>query len=497
MYHQATYDEPFIFNINGRRTLKLPHENEEFKLNIPPIMARKSLNLGDREEFEVVRHFTRLSQMNYGVDLGFYPLGSCTMKYNPRINEEIASYNGFRMIHPLQDEDDVQGALKVMYELGEDLKKITGMDAITLQPLAGSQGEFTGLSIVRAYFEDKGELDKRTNVVVPDSAHGSNPASANMAGFHAIEIKSNADGKVDFDEFKEHVDENTAAFMITNPNTLGIFEDNIKAMADYAHEKGALVYYDGANLNGIMTKTTPGKMGFDIVHLNLHKTFSTPHGGGGPGSGPVAVRSKLKDYLPVPIVTYESGKYHLNYNLPKTIGKVANFYGNFSILLRAWAYIKLMGEDGLRDACERSVLNSNYMSKKMSELMPVPGYKIKKHEFVASSHNDEGTLPKASEIAKHLINNGVHAPTIYFPLIVPEALMIEPTESATKEEMDKFIQIVKDAMETPKEILEKEPTNIKVGRIDEVDASRNPRPTYRMLLNTQTDQPSSLKLPKS
>lgn len=483
MYHQAVYDEPFIFDIKGKRTVRLPYESEKFKLNIPEKMIRKSLKIGDREEFEVVRHFTRLSQMNFGVDLGFYPLGSCTMKYNPRINEEIASYNGFKMIHPLQDEDDVQGALKLMYELGEDLKKITGMDAISLQPLAGSQGEFTGLSIVRAYFEDRGELDKRTNVIVPDSAHGSNPASASMAGFHAIEIKSNIDGKVDFDEFKKNINENTAAFMITNPNTLGIFEDNIREIADYAHEMGALVYYDGANLNGIMTKTNPGVMGFDIVHLNLHKTFSTPHGGGGPGSGPVAVRSKLKDYLPVPIVTYERGKYHLSYDVPRTIGKVANFYGNFLVLVKAWAYIKMMGEDGLRQACERAVLNSNYMASKISKFMPVPGFKIKKHEFVASSHDDKGVFPKASDIAKHLINNGIHAPTIYFPLIVPEALMIEPTEDATKEEMDKFIDIVQDAVQTPKEVLEKEPLNTAVGRIDDVDASRNPRPTYRILMN--------------
>jgi Glycine cleavage system protein P (pyridoxal-binding), C-terminal domain len=486
MYHQAVYDEPLIFEIAGRRTVRLPHEKENFKINIPEKMRRKSLNIGDREEFEVVRHFTRLSQMNFGVDLGFYPLGSCTMKYNPRINEEIASYSGFREIHPLQDEDDVQGALKLMYELGEDLKKITGMDAITLQPLAGSQGEFTGLSIVRAYFENRGELDQRKEVVVPDSAHGSNPASANMAGFKAIEIKSNKDGKVDFEEFKKYITKNTAAFMITNPNTLGIFEDNIKQMADYAHEMGALVYYDGANLNGIMGKTSPGKMGFDIVHLNLHKTFSTPHGGGGPGAGPVAVKEYLKDFLPVPILTYEGGKYHLDYNVPKTIGKVANFYGNFSILVRAWAYIKLHGEEGLREACERAVLNSNYMSFKISKLMPVPGFKIKKHEFVASSHDEDGRLPKASDIAKHLINNGVHAPTIYFPLIVPEALMIEPTESATKEEMDRFIKILEDAINTPKEQLEKEPTNLKVGRIDDVDASRNPRPTYRVLLKTNS-----------
>ncbi len=479
MYHQAVYDEPLIFELKGKRTLKLPHEDENLNVNIPEEMRRGEIGIGDREEFTVVRHFVRLSEMNFGVDTDFYPLGSCTMKYNPKINEEISSLPGFRFIHPLQDENDVQGALKLMYELSESLKKITGMDAITLQPLAGAQGEFTGLSIVRAYFQDIGELEQRREIVVPDSAHGSNPASATMAGFEAVEIPSNADGTVDLEKFKEAVSEKTAAFMITNPNTLGIFEDKILEIAEYAHSKGALLYYDGANLNGIMTKTTPAKMGFDIVHLNLHKTFSTPHGGGGPGAGPVGVVEKLKDYLPVPVIKYDGSKYHLDYNIPKTIGKVANFYGNFGVLVRAWTYIKMMGEEGLRDACERAVLNSNYMKKKIEQFLEVPGKPLKKHEFVASSHGDN--IPKAGDIAKHLINKGVHAPTIYFPLIVPEALMIEPTESATKREMDRFIETVKETLSMKHEDLSSEPTNLKITRIDDVDASRNPRPTYRVL----------------
>jgi glycine dehydrogenase subunit 2 len=485
MYHQAVFDEPIITERKGRRTIKLPLEDRNFKVDIPKEFRRSEIGIGDREEFTVVRHYVRLSEMNYGVDTGFYPLGSCTMKYNPKIAEEIASLAGFRMIHPLQDPADVQGALKLLYELGEALKKITGMDEITLQPLAGADGEFTGLSIVRAYFECMGELDRRREVVVPDSAHGSNPASSTMAGFDVVEIPSQEDGTVDLDAFKAAVTDRTAAFMITNPNTLGIFDDKILEMASYAHSKGALLYYDGANLNGIMTKTTPAKMGFDIVHLNLHKTFSTPHGGGGPGSGPIAVVEKLRDFLPYPLITYD-GKYRMDYIPPKTIGKVASFNGNFLVMVRAWAYIKMMGEDGLRDACETAVANSNYMSRKMSEFMPVPGKVLKKHEFVASATGTN--MPKAGEIAKHLIDNGIHAPTIYFPLIVREALMIEPTESATKEEMDSFIQKVREAINTPISVLEQEPKNLKVGKIDDVDASKNPRPSLRMARKLKASQ---------
>ncbi len=477
-YHQAIFDEPIITDIRGRRTTKIPRENEDYDAEIPAIMKRDQIGLGDREEFTVIRHFVRLSEMNFGVDTGFYPLGSCTMKYNPKINDEIANLEGFRMLHPLQDASDIQGALKLMYELSELLKKITGMDEITLQPLAGASGEFTGLSIVRAYFECRKELETRREVVVPDSAHGSNPASSHMAGFEVVEIPSTPDGTVDVEKFKEAVSEKTAAFMITNPNTLGIFEDKIVEMANYAHSKGALLYYDGANLNGIMTKTTPARMGFDIVHLNLHKTFSTPHGGGGPGAGPVGVVEKLKDFLPYPMITFDGERYYNDYIPPKTIGKVASFYGNFAVLVRAWAYIRMMGEEGLRDACETAVANSNYMRKRIQEFMQVPGKPIKKHEFVASSAGSG--MPKAGDIAKHLIDNGVHAPTIYFPLIVPEALMIEPTESATKAEMDLFIETVRQTLKLPKETFESEPRNLKVTKIDDVEASKNPKPTMRM-----------------
>ena len=479
MYHQAVFDEPIILDLKGRRTIKVPLENQKFRVDIPEMMKRGSAGIGDREEFSVIRHYVKLSEMNFGADSGFYPLGSCTMKYNPKINDEIAVLEGFRMIHPLQDRNDVQGALKLLYELAESLKIITGMDEMTLQPLAGAGGEFTGLSIVRAYFECTKQLDTRREVVVPDSAHGSNPASSHMAGFDVVQIPSASDGTVDIEKFKEAVTEKTAAFMITNPNTLGIFEDKILEMANYAHSKGALLYYDGANLNGIMTKTTPAKMGFDIVHLNLHKTFSTPHGGGGPGAGPVGVVEKLKDFLPYPMITFDGDKYHDDYVPPKTIGKVASFFGNFGVLVRAWTYIKMMGEEGLRDACETAVLNSNYMRKKVQEFMPVPGKILKKHEFVASSVG--ASMPKAGDIAKHLIDNGVHAPTIYFPLIVPEALMVEPTESATKAEMDLFIETVRQTLKLPHETFEKEPVNLKVTRIDDVDASKNPRPTLRML----------------
>ncbi len=485
MYHQAVFDEPIILDLKGRRTIKIPLEDVKFKIEVPEIMRRESSGMGDREEFSVIRHYVKLSEMNFGVDSGFYPLGSCTMKYNPKINDEIANLEGFRMIHPLQDTNEVQGALRLLYELTESLKKITGMDEITLQPLAGAGGEFTGLSIVREYFDCKKQCDTRTEVVVPDSAHGSNPASSHMAGFEVVQIQSTPDGTVDIEKFKEAVTEKTAAFMITNPNTLGIFEDKIVEMANYAHSKGALLYYDGANLNGIMGKTTPAKMGFDIVHLNLHKTFSTPHGGGGPGSGPVGVVEKLKDFLPYPLVTFDGKNYHNDYVPPKTIGKVASFYGNFGVLVRAWTYIKMMGEEGLRDACETAVLNSNYMRKKFQEFMPVPGKTIKKHEFVASSVG--ANMPKAGDIAKHLIDNGIHAPTIYFPLIVPEALMIEPTESATKAEMDQFVEAVRQALKLPHETFEKEPLNLKVTRIDDVDASKNPKPTLRLARKEQRE----------
>ncbi len=413
--------------------------------------------------------------MNYGIDINTYPLGSCTMKYNPKLNEEIARW--FSYLHPYQEESTVQGALQIMYELQEMLKKITDMDGFTLQPAAGAHGELTGMFIVRAYHKFKGELEKRRNVLLPDSAHGTNPASASMAGFNVIEIPSNDRGMVDLEALEAATDDTTAAFMITNPNTLGIFEEDILEIAKIMHKNGALLYYDGANLNAIMGITSPGIMGFDIVHLNLHKTFSTPHGGGGPGSGPVGVRGELVDFLPVPIARYDGEKYYLDYNVKHTIGKVRSFYGNFGVLVKAWAYIKRLGGEGLKNATIRAVVNSNYLKERIKNYYDLPYKDLRKHEFVVKPKK-----AKALDVGKRLLDFGVHAPTIYFPLIVHEALMIEPTESENKETLDRFadimIQIAKEAEENPK-LLEEAPHNTAIKRVNDVLAARKPVLTWK------------------
>ncbi len=468
MYQQAKYDEPLLNEINGE-------DEKEISVDVPDKLKRKSLNIPNLEEWQVVRHYTRLSQMNYGVDINTYPLGSCTMKYNPKLNEEIAKW--FSYLHPYQEESTVQGALQIMYELQEMLKKITDMDDFTLQPAAGAHGEFTGMLLVRAYHEYKGELEKRRNVLLPDSAHGTNPASAAMAGFNVIEIPSNEKGMVDLEALEAATDDTTAAFMITNPNTLGIFEEEILEIAKIMHKNGALLYYDGANLNAIMGITSPGIMGFDIVHLNLHKTFSTPHGGGGPGSGPVGVRGELVDFLPVPIVRYDGEKYYLDYDVKHTIGKVRSFYGNFGVMVKAWAYIKRLGGEGLKNATIRAVLNSNYLKERIKGYYELPHKDLRKHEFVVKPKN-----ARALDVAKRLLDFGVHAPTVYFPLIVHEALMIEPTESENKETLDKFadimIQIAKEAEENPK-LLEEAPHNTAIKRVDDVLAARKPVLTWK------------------
>ncbi len=468
MYQQAKYDEPLLNEIKGE-------EEKEISVDVPDKLKRKSLNIPNLEEWQVVRHYTRLSQMNYGVDINTYPLGSCTMKYNPKLNEEIAKW--FSYLHPYQEESTVQGALQIMYELQEMLKKITDMDGFTLQPAAGAHGEFTGMLLVRAYHEYKGELEKRRNVLLPDSAHGTNPASAAMAGFNVIEIPSNEKGMVDLEALEAATDDTTAAFMITNPNTLGIFEEEILEIAKIMHKNGALLYYDGANLNAIMGITSPGIMGFDIVHLNLHKTFSTPHGGGGPGSGPVGVRGELVDFLPVPIVRHDGEKYYLDYDVKHTIGKVRSFYGNFGVMVKAWAYIKRLGGEGLKNATIRAVLNSNYLKERIKGYYELPHKDLRKHEFVVKPKN-----ARALDVAKRLLDFGVHAPTIYFPLIVHEALMIEPTESENKETLDKFaeimLQIAKEAEENP-EILKEAPHNTAFKRVDEVLAARKPVLTWK------------------
>lgn len=430
-------------------------------------------------ELEVMRHYKELSDKNFCIEKGFYPLGSCTMKYNPKVNEVLASLEGFCDLHPLQDDEDSQGSLKLMYNLQEALKKVSGMDYITLQPAAGAHGELTGMMIVKKYFETIGE--NRKNVIIPDSAHGTNPASAAMCGFNIIELKSDEKGLVDIEALKEAVDDNTAAIMLTNPNTLGLFEENILKISEIVHNAGGLLYYDGANMNAVMGYTNPRLMGFDIVHMNLHKTFSTPHGGGGPGAGPVGVVEKLKDYLPVPVIEFDGEKYTRNYDLKHSVGKMKAFYGNFSVLVRAYAYILLMG-NGLKKASANAVLNANYMMNKLKEHYLLPYDRKCMHEFVLSGEWQKEDGVNTLAIAKRLMDGNFHPPTIYFPLIVHEAIMIEPTESETKERLDDFvdtmIQIAKEVKTNPQEVLN-HPKTTPVRKVDEVLAARKPDLAYR------------------
>ena len=448
-------------------------------------LDKKYLNSDDEtilpnvSELEVMRHYKELSDKNFCIEKGFYPLGSCTMKYNPKVNEVLSSLDGFCDLHPLQDDEDSQGSLKLMYNLQEALKKVSGMDYITLQPAAGAHGELTGMMIVKKYFETIGE--NRKNVIIPDSAHGTNPASAAMCGFNIIELKSDEKGLVDIEALKEAVDENTAAIMLTNPNTLGLFEENILKISEIVHNAGGLLYYDGANMNAVMGYTNPRLMGFDIVHMNLHKTFSTPHGGGGPGAGPVGVVEKLKDYLPVPVIEFDEEKYTRNYDLKHSVGKMKAFYGNFSVLVRAYAYILLMG-NGLKKASANAVLNANYMMNKLKEHYLLPYDRKCMHEFVLSGEWQKEDGVNTLAIAKRLMDGNFHPPTIYFPLIVHEAIMIEPTESETKERLDDFvdtmIQIAKEVKTNPQEVLN-HPKTTPVRKVDEVLAARKPDLAYR------------------
>ena len=464
-YHQAVYDEKLLSEIRSENTFEFEDAVEN---NIPVELRRKSLKLPEIAEFEVVRHYVHLSQMNFGVDSGFYPLGSCTMKYNPKFADAIAGMPSFGRIHPLTPETSSQGSLRIMYELQEFLKDASGMDHVTLQPLAGAQGEYTAMLIARKYLDDIGQ-GHRNEIIVPDSAHGTNPASASMAGFSVVEIPSRKDGKIDLDALKEALSDKTAAFMITNPSTLGVFESNILEIAKAVHEAGALLYYDGANFNAVLGITSPGIMGFDMVHFNLHKTFATPHGGGGPGAGPVAVKERLKDYLPSPVVSLQDGKYTMKEVGNKSIGRVAGFNGSFINLLRAWAYMRYKGESGLLRNTMKAVLNANYMSKKLENILEVPSKDLKKHEVVASTRN---TGKKAADIAKYIIDHGVHAPTIYFPLIVPEAMMIEPTEDAGRADMDYFCLLIEEALKKSGEELHSLPKNLPISRADDVKAAK-------------------------
>ncbi len=440
-------------------------------------LREEPLPLPELGELEVVRHFVQLSRRNHGVDVGFYPLGSCTMKYNPKINEDAANLPGFARLHPYQREDTVQGALQLMYELGEYLAEIAGLPRVTLHPSAGAHGELTGLLLIRAYHESRGEGDARREIIVPDSAHGTNPATAAMCGFTPVEVKSNGRGGVDLAALEKLLGPQTAGLMLTNPNTLGLYDENICDITRLVHEAGGLVYYDGANMNANMGISRPGDMGFDVVHYNIHKTFSTPHGGGGPGAGPIAVGEILAPFLPVPTVEKdEAGKYYLNYDLPKSIGQVKGFYGNFGVLVRGYTYIRMMGSRGLRRASEDAVLNANYVFELLKDYFEVPYPRICKHEFVLSAkpYKDKYGV-RTLDMAKRLLDYGVHAPTVYFPLIVDEALMIEPTETETKETLDEFVKamidICDEAARDPEKV-KTAPHNTHVGRLEETRAAR-------------------------
>ena len=448
---------------------------------LPQVLLRKeAVGLPQLSELEVMRHYKELSDRNFCIEKGFYPLGSCTMKYNPKVNELLASLEGFVNYHPLQDDEDAQGALELMYNLQEELKKITGMDAVTLQPAAGAHGELTGMMVIKKYFEVKGET-KRKKVIVPDSAHGTNPASAKMCGFDIVEVKSNSKGQVDVESLKSLLDDEVAAIMMTNPNTLGIFEENVLEISKLMHDNGSLLYYDGANFNAIMGWTNPALMGFDVVHLNLHKTFATPHGGGGPGAGPVGVKSFLKEFLPVPSIEFDGNKYYRNYNVEHTIGKVRSFYGNFGVLVRAYAYILMMGKN-LKLASADAVLNANYIKEKLKGVYELPYDEPCMHEFVLSGEKQHHQGVSTLGIAKRLMDSNCHPPTVYFPLIVHEAIMIEPTESESKEVLDGFIdtmlKIAKEIEENPEEVL-KSPQTTPIKKVDETLAARHPDLTYK------------------
>lgn len=426
-------------------------------------------------EMELRRHFLRLSRINYFLAAQFYPLGSCTMKYNPPINDKIASLPQLANLHPYQPEETIQGLLEILYQLEKSLLEITGMDRFSLQPAAGAQGEFTGLLIIRAYFNSKGQ--KRTKIIVPDSAHGTNPASAALAGFEIVSFKSENDGSIGPEKLKQALTQDTAAIMLTMPNTLGVFERDFSVISDVVHKNGSLMYYDGANLNALLGIAGPGNLGFDLMHINLHKTFSTPHGGGGPGSGPVGVKKFLEPFLPVPLIEKSGYRFHFDYQRPQSIGKVRSFYGNVPVLIKAYAYILALGKQGLRKAGEQAVINANYLLSLLSAKLPAPAGARCMHEFVLSAKFFAQKGVRTIDIAKRILDFDMYAPTIYFPLIVEEAIMVEPTETESKDMLDSFAQVfeqvLKEAEENP-EMLKTAPHNTPVGRLNEVEAARKP-----------------------
>ncbi len=518
-----TKSEPLIieYSSSGRKgyslpKIDLPNKDQELSELLPQNYLREELKLPEVSEVDVVRHYTLLSQKNYGVDSGIYPLGSCTMKYNPKINEDIARLDKLSNLHPYQDEGLVQGSLEILYKLKQNLAEISGMDEVTLQPASGAHGELCGLMIIKKYFEDKGE--ERKKVIVPDSAHGTNPASAAMAGFDVIEIESNEEGMVDIENLKEVLDENVAALMLTNPNTLGIFEKDIIKISELVHNVGGLLYYDGANMNAIMGYVRPGDMNFDVLHFNLHKTFSTPHGGGGPGSGPVGVKEFLKPYLPIPLLRVETNSkesadgtgrdakfndnnmecheigttsiddngaydgenqekdiYKWDYDRPQSIGKLQAFYGNYGVMLKAYSYIRKLGANGLKETTENAVLNANYMKARLKDEYHLPYQENSLHEFVLSGIKQKEKGSSTLNIAKRLLDYGQYAPTIYFPLVVKEALMIEPTETENIKTLNKFVEtmkIISREIEESPDLVKNAPHTTPIGKLDEVKAAR-------------------------
>jgi glycine dehydrogenase subunit 2 len=469
--------EKLIFELSqpGRRAVPMPAldvPDKPLSTFIPAKQLRRApARLPEVGELEAIRHFVRVSTLNHHIDKGFYPLGSCTMKYNPLVNENTARLEGFANLHPMQPEETLQGALSLMHELARMLCEIVGMEAATLQPAAGAQGELTGLVMIRAYHESKGK--PRKYVLIPDSAHGTNPASVTIAGYESVQIPSNAQGRVDLAVLREKLNAEVAALMITNPNTLGLFETQIEEISRVVHEAGALMYMDGANLNALLGLVRPGDVGFDVMHINLHKTFSTPHGGGGPGSGPVAVGSKLVDFLPVPRLVKKNEKLTLDYDYPKSVGKVHSFFGNFGMMVRAYTYILMHGDRGLKRISENAIINANYLLSRLAPHFRVPYPGPAMHEFVLTGEKLRAHGLRTTDLAKRLLDYGVHAPTIYFPLIVREAIMIEPTETESRETLDHFadamIQVLKEAAENP-DLLKTAPHTTPVGRLDEAKA---------------------------
>ena len=471
----------------GRRASSLPRPDDLPRAALPEELRRENPpRLPEIAEPDLVRHFAELAARTFGIDTGFYPLGSCTMKYNPRVNERVVAHPGFRDLHPLQDPESAQGALEVMWRLQEILCEVSGLHACSLQPAAGSQGELTGLMLMRAYFADRGE--ERDTVITADTAHGTNPASVTMAGYKLQKVETDARGNLDLDDLRAKVNEGTAGLMLTNPSTLGLFDENIEDVAEIFHEAGALLYYDGANLNAVCGISRPGDMGFDIVHINLHKTFSQPHGGGGPGGGPIVVRDRLEPFLPVPAVVREGDRFRPDYDRPKSIGKVRGFFGPFGVFVRSYAFIRAYGPE-LREMSEAAVLNANYLLARLKDDYDLPYDRLCMHEFVLGARNlkrEHGVT--ALDVAKRLMDYGFHPPTIYFPLVVPEALMIEPTETEAKETLDEFADamnaIAREAAETP-EVLREAPHGRPVGRVDEVKAAK--RAVVRYLFDEHPD----------